>query len=61
MAVSVSKSVLCSVCGDVIKTANGAIRLQNTPMVCRQCFGTQTYVSSTAYKFPLSGVEANSD
>ena len=56
-----SKVVKCSICGDAIKTANGAMRLQNAPMVCRQCFGTQTYSSSTAYKVPLSGVEANAD
>ena len=58
---SVSKAVKCSICGDAMKTANGAMRLTNAPMVCRQCFGTQTYFSSTAYKVPLSGVEANAD
>jgi hypothetical protein len=48
----------CSICGQTIKTVRGAIRLKTAPLVCRRCFGEQTYTTTTAWKFPVAGAEA---
>lgn len=56
-----NKSTLCSICGQTIRTARGAMRLTNAPIVCRRCFGEQTYVSSSSYKFPITGAEATAE
>jgi hypothetical protein len=37
----------CSICNQPIKTARGALRMQNTPLVCRRCFGEQSYGSGS--------------
>lgn len=46
-----SKQVKCSVCGQPMKTATGAIQMKEAPMVCRRCFGEQTYSSSSHWTF----------
>lgn len=33
----------CSVCGQHVKTAFGAITMLKAPLVCRRCFGETTY------------------
>jgi ribosomal protein L37E len=33
----------CSVCGQNVKTAYGAIQMRKAPIVCRRCFGETTY------------------
>lgn len=33
----------CSVCGQNVKTAFGAIAMRTAPIVCRRCFGETTY------------------
>ncbi len=33
----------CSVCGQSVKTAFGAIAMRKAPLVCRRCFGETTY------------------
>jgi len=33
----------CSVCGQPVKTAFGAIPMRKAPLVCRRCFGDTTY------------------
>lgn len=33
----------CAVCGEVIPTMRGAMVLLQPHMVCRKCFGKQTY------------------
>lgn len=37
------KQVKCSVCGQNIPTLAGAMMLADAPVVCRRCFGHQTY------------------
>lgn len=39
----VRKQTKCSVCGQTISTLTDALFMMNTPVVCRQCFGHQTY------------------
>ncbi len=56
-----NKNTQCSICGQNIKTVRGAMRLNNAPLVCRRCFGEQSYTTSTAYKFPITGAEANAE
>jgi len=38
-----SKTAHCSVCNQPIKTAQGAIAMKQAPLVCRRCFGEQSY------------------
>lgn len=38
-----SKTAHCSVCNQPIKTAQGAISMKQVPLVCRRCFGEQSY------------------
>ncbi len=38
-----SKRIKCSICGQPIKTMFGAVSLNRAPVVCRRCFGHQTY------------------
>ncbi len=33
----------CSMCGQPVKTAFGAIAMRKAPLVCRRCFGETTY------------------
>ena len=42
-----NKTMSCSICSQPIKTARGALRMQNTPLVCRRCFGEQSYGSGS--------------
>jgi hypothetical protein len=37
------KQAKCSICGQPIRTMSGAARVTNAPLVCRQCFGSQSY------------------
>lgn len=38
-----SKRTKCSICGQPIKTVMGAVAMQQAPLVCRRCFGQETY------------------
>ncbi len=38
-----SKRAKCSICGQPIKTATGAITMKKAPLVCRRCFGQESY------------------
>jgi ribosome-binding protein aMBF1 (putative translation factor) len=40
---SVTKQLKCSICGQPIKTTMGAIAMRQAPLVCRRCFGTESY------------------
>jgi hypothetical protein len=43
----VNKVMSCSICNQPIKTARGALQMRNTPLVCRRCFGEQSYGSGS--------------
>jgi ribosomal protein L37E len=38
-----TKQIKCSVCGQTIRTMYGALAMRDVPVVCRRCFGHQTY------------------
>jgi hypothetical protein len=42
-----NRNMSCTICNQPIKTARGALQMQNTPLVCRRCFGEQSYGSGT--------------
>lgn len=44
-----SKQVKCSVCGRPIKTAAGAVTMSTAPLVCRRCFGEQSYSAASQW------------
>jgi len=47
-----SRQVKCSICGQPIKTMSGAIHLRHSaPVVCRRCFGEQTYAGTSHWTF----------
>ncbi len=39
----IRKQVKCAVCGQTILTLSGAMFMAEAPVVCRRCFGHQTY------------------
>jgi hypothetical protein len=39
----------CSICGQPIKTATGAITMTQAPLVCRRCFGQESYSGPTQW------------
>jgi DNA-directed RNA polymerase subunit RPC12/RpoP len=43
-----NKQTKCSVCGQTIRTLSGAIMMREAPVVCRRCFGHQTYSAPVA-------------
>jgi ribosomal protein L37E len=43
MSMSSKTQQKCSVCGQMVKTAFGAIQMRKAPIVCRKCFGETTY------------------
>jgi len=50
-----SKQAKCSSCGQPIKTVVGAIRMTEAPVVCRRCFGEQTYAGPSQWSQHSSG------
>ena len=38
-----SQQVKCSICSRPIKTAFGSVLQKSVPLVCRHCFGEQSY------------------
>lgn len=38
-----SKQVKCTICARPIKTAFGSVLQKSVPLVCRHCFGEQSY------------------
>ena len=46
-----TKQVKCSICNGPIKTTFGAAALKSTQMVCRRCFGDQTYAGSSQWTY----------
>ena len=45
------KSIACSVCKRPIRTAFGSALNKIRPVVCRNCFGEQSYGGSAASKY----------
>jgi hypothetical protein len=43
-----TKQIKCSVCGQTIRTFTGALAMRKAPVVCRRCFGHQTYESNSS-------------
>jgi hypothetical protein len=41
-----NRDAVCSICHQPIKTVRGAVRLSEAPLVCRHCFGDQTYAAT---------------
>jgi formylmethanofuran dehydrogenase subunit E len=56
-----SKQVKCSVCGKPIKTASGAVAMNSAPLVCRRCFGEQSYSGSSHWVQNLTQNQQSSD
>jgi len=56
-----SKKIKCSVCGQPIKTAFGSMLSTHASLVCRRCFGEQSYRGSsrTNYSAVSSGSVAH--
>lgn len=50
-----SKQGKCTSCGQPIKTVVGAIRLNNAPVVCRRCFGEQSYAGPSQWSQSNTG------
>lgn len=45
------KQVKCSICSRPIKTTLGSVGLNRAPVVCRRCFGDQTYAGSSQWTY----------
>lgn len=54
-----NKTTNCSICNEPIKTVRGALQLKNAPLVCRRCFGEQSYAASPRWTFSPAGPEAS--
>ena len=50
-----TRQTKCAVCGQPIRTLVGAMTLRQAPVVCRKCFGQQTYdiVTRTPTVMPI--------
>jgi len=53
-----NREARCSVCHLPIKTVQGAMRLSNSPVVCRKCFGETTYDTSQKWQIGNEPVAA---
>jgi hypothetical protein len=58
-----NKPIRCTVCGELIRTMVGALSVGQAPVVCRRCFGHQTYSapvtrSANIINVPDQGAEA---
>jgi hypothetical protein len=49
-----TKQTKCSVCGQTIRTLAGALSMRQAPVVCRKCFGHQTYEKTVSR--PANGI-----
>lgn len=56
-----NRDAVCSVCNQPIKTVRGALRVEGAPIVCRSCFGEQTYAATPKWTFSPVGGDSNSD
>jgi len=57
-----NREAVCSVCREPIKTVQGAMRLSDAPLVCRRCFGEQSYGGASKWAFnPVAGDASRSD
>jgi hypothetical protein len=45
-----NRETICSICNGTIRTVRCAMQLQNAPLVCRRCFGEQSYGGSQHWK-----------
>ncbi|MDF2439027.1 MAG: hypothetical protein JWN98_11 [Abditibacteriota bacterium] len=48
-----SKQVKCSICGRAIHTAFGSVLQKSVPLVCRHCFGEQSYGGKKGNKYSV--------
>jgi hypothetical protein len=53
-----NREARCSNCHQPIKTVLGAMRLNNSPLICRKCFGVTTYDTSEKWKIGNDPVNA---
>ena len=49
-----SKQVKCSICTRPIHTAFGSVLQKSVPLVCRHCFGEQSYGGKKASNFTVA-------
>jgi len=45
------KQVKCSSCGQPIKTAFGTVGVSSAPLLCRRCFGEESYGGSERWGY----------
>ena len=56
------KMVKCSICNQMITTTRGSNGLNRAPVVCRRCFGDQSYAGSSQWTYnPIVGEPTHSD
>jgi len=48
-----SKQVKCTICARPIKTAFGSVLQKSVPLVCRHCFGEQSYGAKKASNYSV--------
>ncbi len=56
-----NKQPKCSICGRQIKTAYGRMMQQTSTLVCRQCFGEQSYVGSRTNSYNVAATETTAE
>jgi ribosome-binding protein aMBF1 (putative translation factor) len=49
-----NKQPKCSICGRAIKTAFGRMMQQTSTLVCRQCFGEQSYAGARSNNYSVA-------
>lgn len=56
-----SKRAKCSICGQPIRTVMGAVSMNQAPLVCRRCFGQETYSGPTQSQHVIAPEQATPD